>query len=169
MRGSAGFTIIELLVVFSLIAMLSGIGLVSFVNYSRSQAIIQSANNFKLLITQARFDAISSVKTNIDPYGNKIDCQTQTLQGFEIDVVQLSANSQLNLSQLCSNLSPQLIRSKALPNGVNIDPVNTTCVKITFNALSGMPGGVNCAIALKGQNGATKTITVDSGGNVLIQ
>ena len=161
---SKGFTLIELLVVFSLIAVLSGIGLVSFVTYSRSQQVNQSANNIKLLINQARFNALSGVKTNQDINGNTVSCGAASLGGYTINIL---GNSQLEMNQLCTNISPSRIKLLVLPNNITFS-VATTCTQIHFNTLSPTANGAPCSIVLSGF-GQIKTISVDSGGNTSVR
>ena len=161
---NAGFTLIELLVVFSIIAVLSGIGVASFVSYSHSQQVNQTANNIKLLISQARFNALSSVKTNQDLSGNTVTCGADALGGYTINIL---GNSQVELNQLCDNVNPSRIKLLVLPNNLTISG-STTCNQIHFSPLSASAQGAPCNIALTGY-GITKTISVDTGGNISVQ
>ncbi len=159
-----GFTLIELLVVFSIIAVLSGVGIVSFVSYSHSQQVNQTANNIKLLISQARFNALSAVKTNQDLSGNTISCGSESLGGYTINIL---GNSQIELNQLCASVNPSRIKLLVLPNNLTFSGA-TTCSQIHFSPLSSTANGAPCNIVLTGYN-QTKTIAVDSGGNISVQ
>jgi len=161
---STGLTLIELLVVFSLIAVLSGIGIVSFVTYSHSQQVNQTANNIKLLINQARFNALSAVKTNQDLSGNTISCGASSLGGYTINLL---GNSQIELNQLCENVNPSRIKLMVLPSNLTFAGT-TTCTQLHFSPLSSVTDGAPCNIILTGYS-QTKTITIDSGGNISIQ
>ncbi len=164
LSNSRGFTLIELLVVFSIIAVLSGIGIVSFVTYSHSQQVNQTGNNIKLLVSQARFNALSAVKTNQDLNGNTISCGSDSLGGYTINML---GNSQMELNQLCENVSPSRIRLLVLPNNLTFSAA-TTCTQVHFSPLSSTVGGAPCNIVVIGY-GQTKTITIDSGGNISVQ
>ena len=159
-----GFTLIELLVVFSIIAVLSGVGIVSFVSHSHSQQVNQTANNIKLLISQARFNALSAVKTNQDLSGNTISCGSESLGGYTINIL---GNSQIELNQLCASVNPSRIKLLVLPNNLTFSGA-TTCSQIHFSPLSSTANGAPCNIVLTGYN-QTKTIAVDSGGNISVQ
>ena len=163
-RTNSGFTLIELLVVFSLIAVLSGIGLVSFVTYSRSQQLNQTANNIKLLINQARSNALSGVKTNQDINGSTVTCGAESLGGYTINVL---GNSQVELNQLCANTNASRIKLVILPSNISFS-VSTTCTQIHFSALSSTANGVPCEIVVSGF-GQIKTVSVDAGGNTSVQ
>ncbi|HEX7041830.1 MAG TPA: prepilin-type N-terminal cleavage/methylation domain-containing protein [Patescibacteria group bacterium] len=62
-KSNLGFTLIELMVVFSLMTILSGVGIASFVNYSRSQAVDNSLKELRTTIYTARSRALSQLKT----------------------------------------------------------------------------------------------------------
>lgn len=159
-----GFTLIEILVVFSVIAILSGIGVASFASYSRSQQLAQSGNNIKLLVSQARFSALSGVKTNQDQSGNTITCGNESLVGYAVTVI---GNNQLELSMECANTSSQTFKTLTIPTGYTFDN-STTCTQIKFDSLSATAGGVPCTIVLGGY-GRSKTITIDIAGNAVVQ
>jgi prepilin-type N-terminal cleavage/methylation domain-containing protein len=159
-----GFTLIELLVVFSIIATLSALGIASFVSYSRTQQVNQVANNLKLLISQARFNSLSSVKTNRDIDGNKVDCGSESLVGFSINVL---GTDQLELNQICSNTNASRIKLIILPDNLTFT-VGTTCSQIQFSTLSSTASGTPCNLVLRGY-GQNKTITIDVLGNTSVQ
>ena len=160
----SGFTLIELLVVFSLIAVLSGLGLVSFVAYSRSQQVNQTANNLKLMINEARSHALSGVKTNQDITRATINCSGQSLSGYSINII---GNSELDISQLCTNTIPALIKRYNVPTNISL---SGSCTQINFDALTTTASGapLPCTVVVSGYN-QSKTLTVDSVGNVSIQ
>jgi prepilin-type N-terminal cleavage/methylation domain-containing protein len=163
-----GFTLIELLVVFSIIAVLSALGMVSFVSYSRTQQVNQVANNLKLLISQARFNALSSVKTNHDPDGNTVNCGNESLAGYSVNLL---GNDRLELNQICTNTNPFRIKLIVLPANLTFTNSAATCTQIHFDSLSSTATGVPtlpCSIILHGYN-QDKTISVDVSGNTSVQ
>lgn len=163
-KRQAGFTLIELLVVFSVIAILSAIGIAAFVSYSRSQQVVQTANNLKLLISQARFNALSVVKTNRDSSGTTISCGVEALSGYSVGVI---GGDSLELTQECANSSTQRIKLIELPTGLGFG-TGTSCDRIHFSSLSSSASGVPCDLVVEGF-GQTKTISIDAIGNTTLQ
>lgn len=73
-----GFTLIEVLVAFSLIAVISALGFASFSSYSRRQIVYQAAEEFKEAVTIARFNAISNLRES---------CNTgDTLNNYTVNI-----------------------------------------------------------------------------------
>lgn len=159
-----GFTLIELLVVFSIIAVLSGLGIASFAAYSRSQQVNQTANNIKLLVSEARFNSLSAVKKITDDSGNEVTCGNETLNGYSITVI---GNNELEFDLECTNVNPTRVKLMDLPNGLTFSAA-TTCTTIGFATLSSTANGIPCNLVLVG-NGYTKIILIDAVGNVTIQ
>lgn len=160
--NGAGFTLIEILVVFTIITVLSGIGILSLVVYGRTQQISQTASNIKLLIGQAKFNSLSAVKTNTSDAGAQVTCGTDSLDGYVIDVIGENA---IDLSQVCNGTATR-IKRVTLPQNMEFD-VTTTCTSVSFAPLSGSTSGAPCDIIITGY-GLTKTVSVDLGGNVTI-
>ncbi|OIP57351.1 MAG: hypothetical protein COX79_01250 [Candidatus Levybacteria bacterium CG_4_10_14_0_2_um_filter_36_16] len=166
-----GFSLIELMVVFSLVAIVSGIGLASFVSYSRKQTLTQAAYDFKLTIEVAKFNALSSIKQSSS-------CSGDSLVGYKVVLCAKSlggtcpgSNAPSNFYEIyavCgSGLDNSLVSSKKLPDNVSIVTNDTDCTEIKFDSLSNYITGVPCSIKLQGY-GATQTLSLDSGGNVAI-
>lgn len=158
---SRGFTLLELLVVFSIIGVLAGVGFAAFTNYSRSQALDQAVQDIKIAIEKTKFNAVSSVKPASCTTNNK------TLNGYQI--VFNPGNNSYTIYAICSSEQFQ-ISTKAFPNITMVttgpSPV-TTCTTLSYNTLSGYEGAA-CNIVISGY-GRTKQVTVDSGGNAGIQ
>ncbi len=159
-----GFTLIELLVVFSVIATLSSVGIVSLLTYSRSQEVNQSASDIKLLINQARSNALSAVKSERNEQGATIDCGVATLSGYSIERF---TDTALDFNLECTGSAPARIKRLTLPNNLSFG-TGTTCINIFFNSLTTTAAGVPCEIILEGYE-QEKTITVDAIGNVSIE
>lgn len=163
-KQKKGFTLIEILVVFSIVAVLSGIGIASFASYSRTQQLNQTANNIKLLVNQARFNALSAVKTNKDQNGNTVTCGNESFVGYSVSVI---GNDQVKLSLQCTNIGALIAKSMTMPKGYAIGN-GTTCVDIHFDSLSSTGSGIPCQIVLTGYN-MEKIVSVDAAGNASIQ
>lgn len=162
-----GFTLIELLVVFSIVAILSGIGFAAFVSYSRAQQVIQSANNVKLFINEAKFNSLSTVKTVTSKSGAQLTCVGELI-GYRVNVV---GSDQLLITQVCNEVTPpnRLIKTLTLPKGVSITSASplANCSQITFGSLSAIATGTPCYINISGE-GPDRQISVDARGNVAI-
>lgn len=163
-----GFTLIEILVVFTIVAILAGIGIASFVSYSRSQQVNQSAGDIKLLVNHAKFNALSVVKSAPNQSGTIISCQAASLIGYTIDVI---LPDRIVLTQVCDEVTPpnRSIETITLPSGISIVSALPTadCSKVTFNSLSAVVSGTPCAIKISGYS-QQKTIMIDSQGNTSI-
>ncbi len=167
--GQTGFTIIELLVVFALIAILSGIGIASFVSYSRSQELNQVSNDIKLLITQAKFNSLNVVRSVRTESGTTIACgSNESLSGYSVGVV---GTTRLELRQICTVAGSRLVKSIALPQNISFAGASpaTSCTLITFGSLSASVSGVPCVLRVVGFGGQIKTLTIDAIGNVALQ
>src|SRR3989344_5954196 len=88
-KDGAGFTLIELIVVFSIFSILSALGLASFVTYSRAQAVTTERNNLIQTLNVAKSRAQSQVKPST----------CTTLVGYS--VVLDTANERYTLNALC--------------------------------------------------------------------
>ncbi len=151
-----GFTLIELIVVFSVIAILSTIGIASFVNYSRSQSIQTSASNLTLILDLAKSRASSQVKPS--------QC-LGSLNGYQVDILSVTTYS---LSVLCPEV--HLIQTATLPDNGNIKfnlaLGQTTTTSIFFPVItSGVRGAGN--IVLTGYN-QSRWVCIDPSGIIKI-
>lgn len=166
----SGFTIIELLVVFSVIAIISTIGVASFVTYSRAQALQQAANDVASTLNLAKNSASSQLKTfNVN--GQTIQCPTgSVLEGYGVSINISSNNYHLYLA--CSGNNNFAAPINNLPNKVNFasasdpkDPTKTT--NVFFRVLTGgVTGTGNIALVSYGNY---KTVVVSSSGAIQMQ
>ncbi|MBI4091697.1 MAG: type II secretion system protein [Candidatus Levybacteria bacterium] len=162
LRG-VGFTLVELLVVFSLVSIVSGIGFASFASYSRRQVVVQAAANFKQTVDLARFNALSQVKP--------ATCgSTDELSSFKVNVcsnaICQTSGVDYELNVTCAGLE-QVQDTKILPQNITFSDVvgSPTCANITFNTVSGIIIGVPCEIFVNGYGNQIK-IQIDSNGHV---
>ena len=164
LKKTKGFTIIELLVVFTIIALTAGIGFVSLASYSRSQALTQAAANIKQSIDTARFNALSNVKTS--------SC---------IQLVSYSVRFCANSNPACAgalntkgyeiveNCASQsfVISTKELPSNFFFTS-SSTCENVTFNATTAVAStkstSGSCLLFIKGYESSPMQITINSQG-----
>lgn len=78
-KSEMGFTLIELIVVFTLFTILSGVGVASFVTYSRSQGVDNSMKELKTTLYTARSRSLSQLKDV--SCGSNVNLQ---LLGYEV-------------------------------------------------------------------------------------
>jgi prepilin-type N-terminal cleavage/methylation domain-containing protein len=153
-----GFTLIELVVAFSIMAILATVGIASFVSYSKAQSLQQAVNELSTTINTAKANA--AAQTN-----NK--CSGQVLNGYE---VVLSDSSSYALYAIC-NGSENLIKTTSFSQGVHFN-MGSYPIKITFSVLSGgvaiTPPSAN-TIVIKGLVMPDRLITIDQGGNIQVK
>jgi Tfp pilus assembly protein FimT len=146
--AQSGFTIVEILVVFSIFVMVTTAGMVSFRQYSTHQILETSAADLISFIGHVRTSAVSQVIES--------PCVSQ-LQSYNIKIV---GSSNYEMWVYCNSSSYQ-VRSRSLPNDVVFDSGTTS--EISFAAGRGTsPGGV---IRLRGAF-STKILQIDTAGNV---
>lgn len=150
-----GFTLIELIVVFTVIAILSVIGVAAFVSYGRVQALETAASELKSTLFLAKSRAISQVN-------DICISKAQILDGYEVDLSTLANSYQLKVR--CSGFFYPVYPTTYLPKNISFDSLKTTSISIFFPVISSGVKGAG-TIYLTGY-GNTKTITVDSIGGI---
>ncbi|OGH13428.1 MAG: hypothetical protein A3H50_00090 [Candidatus Levybacteria bacterium RIFCSPLOWO2_02_FULL_37_10] len=151
---SSGFTLIELIVVLSVAAVISLIGIASFVSYSQQQSINTAAADIANMFSLAKSRAASQVKPS--------SC-SGALNGYRISIPDIASKT-YQLDAVCSS-GDSLILTNTLPSNISFGSANSTI--FTFYVLTGgfTMNGLDGTIVLSGF-GKSKTITVDSLGNV---
>lgn len=147
-----GFTLIELIVVFSAISILSTIGIASFVNYSRSQALQTSATDLVNTLNLAKSRALSQVKPS--------QCTSQdALSGYQVNVLN---NSTYNISVICGGT--HTVATITLPTNITFDLAQTTANSVFFPIISsGVQGTGAIDMTAYGQS---RCIVVNPGGTI---
>lgn len=161
-QNSAGFTLIELMVVLSVTAILGTLGIVGFNNYNQAQTLQISTNEVVTMLNLAKSRAQSQIKigTNCANQGNSLD-------SYSVTIVQNSYGLAIHCSNGLNNLS-DIIYSKTVPNDISFDLSLTSPTTYSFPVLTGgvVAGG---QIALKNKNNNYKCISINSLGGVSIQ
>jgi len=150
-----GFTLIELVVVLSVIAILSTVGIAAFVNYSRTQTLNTAVLDLVSMLNVAKSRSMSQVK----PAGG--DCVTHSLDGYKVTI---SPPQSYNLDAVCEGFSAEIEREN-LP--VNISFEEGIQTQFLFRTLTGgveSPG----TITINGYN-KIKTITIYSDGRIIME
>lgn len=154
---SRGFTLIELIVVFSVIAIISTIGVAAFVGYSRTQTLNQAAIDLATNLNTAKSRASSQIKPSAQ-------CTSATvLNGYSVTVNTSARTYSLNV--VCSGITFALTTT-TLPTGISFNSGSATPPTTTTNVFfailtSTVTGTGNIVLAGYSQ---TKVITIDSLG-----
>lgn len=149
-RLKKGFTLIELVLVFSVIGIITAIGISSFGSYNNSQQFETGLAEFSNFLSITRSKAISQVKPSV--------C-TGTLEGYRVAVTISGSNYEQDV--LCGGSVFTLTRKK-LPDQLTF--MSGSIANISFDVSTGTvlsPG----SIAITGF-GKTKTVMVDKIGNI---
>lgn len=157
----SGFTLIEILVATTLIAILTSIAIPSFTNFTKRQALLQIARQFKSDLREVQTKAISGFcPASSCPQPRQIS----SFCGWGIDV---PANNSYQLclyakvGGLCTTPSCTVSRTVSLPVGTTIDPTGTN---VRFDFVSGKVTNNQVFTFLSGSG--TKDITIGAGGNI---
>lgn len=160
--NNKGFTIIELIVVFSVIAILSTIGVASFVSYSRSQTLVQATNDFVNILNTAKARSAAQIKPS--------QCNSaSTLDGYGVSVNIVPRTYVLNV--ICSGITTTL-STLTLPVNVSFNSATgnppTTTTSIFFSVLTGgVTGAGNVVLSYPSDSGILpKTVTVTPVGGI---
>lgn len=150
-----GFTLIELIVVFSVIAILSIMGIVAFVAYSRTQTLNAGVLDVVTMLNLARSRALSQVKPD------NCEATSLPLNGYEFIILN---NTTYRVSANCGVDQQFTIETKQLPRGVTFSD-SSLGGSVLFYVIS---GGVNdsLTITINESGSPKKDIIVDSIGSI---
>ncbi len=150
-----GFTLIELVVVFSISAIISTVSLAAFSSYSSSQVYRTAVSDFVSMLNSARSKSVSQVKPE--------QCSGSSLDGYQVSIDEVSSNYQLNV--ICGgSISLPVIESRTLPEGVMFGSGSVSSIRFEVSS-----GAVNSESILTVEGfGKANTVTVDTTGFVNI-
>jgi prepilin-type N-terminal cleavage/methylation domain-containing protein len=174
-KSQEGFTLIELVVVFTVIAILSTIGTVSFVSYSRSQTLNQAANDLMQTLNTAKSLSGSQLKI-LSKNGISWQCQdSQTLNGYGVLISTTNRYYSLYIECIRGEVKTQYPDPGSsndwrtpLPNSVSFDASSTNITNVFFPILSGGIISNGDSIVLSSY-GNMKTIRVGNGYISILQ
>ena len=146
------FTLIELIIVFALIGLLTSLGIASYSAYNGTQSVQSGAADMQNILRTAQSRAISQVKPT--------SCGTNPLTGYQVDITVNSQN--FTLSAMCG--TKQVISSRRLP--ANVLFANGSTTSVLFSLASGTVDTAG-TIIINGY-GKTKTITINKTGSVSV-
>lgn len=155
-QSSFGFTLIEIIVVFSIMTILSTAGIAAFVSYSRSEAVNAVAQDIVSMLNTAKSRASSQVKPTASPPCGEAG-QGRTLDGYGV-VISVSSRN-YKLVAVCGGLEYEIPNeNKSFPTNIYISTVSDP-VRLTFRILT---GGVDGALPT---TGTAVTVGYDTGIN----
>jgi prepilin-type N-terminal cleavage/methylation domain-containing protein len=172
LSNKKGFTLIELIVVFTVIAILSTIGTVSLVSYSRTQTLNQATSDLVQTLNTAKSLSASQLKT-LNKNGKTWQClDTETLSGYGVGINK-TGNGGYNYylyircaaNEITHNNTSVEWQTK-FPSDVIFDQNLTTATDIFFPVLSGgiITTGGNKVILKSVYGGIlSKTINLQNG------
>lgn len=165
-KASAGFTLIELMVVFSMGIVISAVGFASFSSYSKKQTVEQAASDLKQTIEKTKYNSTNGVKPD--------KCGSDPLQYYTFYLDSTSRKYGIN----CEDPAPPTpYFEKKLPSGLSFSNYSScqaspVCTSIRFYTLSGKVAVFSgttpvtkCDIVISGNDNCVK-LTVDEDGNV---
>jgi len=151
---SKGFTLVELIVVFSVVAIITSAGLASFAAYGNQQSLQIAGADVLSFLQTARSRAISQIKPS--------SCAAATLDSY--DVTFTVPGSDYALNAVCDGAEFP-IGTKTLPSKLQFKSGSDT--KISFQVLDGTANNSTVTI-INRSGGISKVITVDNIGNIKI-
>ncbi|MBP7859702.1 prepilin-type N-terminal cleavage/methylation domain-containing protein [Patescibacteria group bacterium] len=152
------FTLIEVLVVVSIMGVLAAFVMPSVGNFNESNIASQTIQNIASDIESTKFKAISGATYNsvLADWGIYVNClgsnNQYSLNGYAIGTYTVHDGSSI---------------VKTLPSGFTFNASTTTCNStLKFNRISGISSQV-FNIGISSASGIIKSITVNSNGSVL--
>ena len=157
--SSKGFTIIELLVVFSVISIIAGVGFATFSSYSDSQSLTDSIRKLQTLVEDGKNSSLSGVIPKVTVAGAPISC-TNSVSEYRVGICDAPGN--------CN--TGGVLKTGNFPSEVSYGQTTVeSCQTISFRSLTGEvvldPAGNTCDIEI-GNGESTRSFTVDSSGNL---
>jgi len=162
-----GFTLIELIVAVTIMAVLSSFGIAGFINYGQTQSLNSATQDFVTALQSAKAATASQVKPS--------SCaSTGTFEGYQITISTASNTNSYTIGPVCGGIYDTLSsRTTILPANGNISFSNITTAKITFHPITGTasfePVSTNNyfdTILRESQSGSTKTVRIYSDGRI---
>ena len=149
----SGFTLIELVVVFTIIGIMTALGIASFSSFNGSQSVQVGASDVSNMISTAKSRSISQVKPP--------QCVGKTLNGYQVNVTALGPA--YTLSVICGGTT-YVIDTKDLPFQVTF--ANGSTASVLFAVSTGSVSAP-ATITVSGY-GRTKVISVSTTGNISV-
>jgi len=170
-----GFTLLELLVVFSVVSVLAGSGFASFVSYSKKQVLDQAAADIKTGIDTAKFNAISRVKPTVFPCSPSTPLNKYRIKICGSGVSCSSASNLYEIDAACSvNGTPtwtDVLTSKKRNSTLTSTIASAECgvssgIVMQFSVLKGIDAPCRVVVT---DGTSSRTVCIDGGGNTSVK
>lgn len=145
-----GFTLIELMVVFAFIAILTSLGIAAYSTYNSSQEVQSSASDVESILNTAKSRSLTQVIPTA--------CANNPITGYQVDIT--VGGKQYTLSAICG--TKQIITTDNLPPNVVFGPGSTGS---TFFAIESGIVAAQATINVTGY-GQTRTVTINTEGSI---
>lgn len=156
-KPAFGFTLIEILVTISLIGILSSVGIASYIGFSRSQQVLQTARK----VVQDLRLAQSMAANNQKPQSPAL---CGTLSGYTF---RISGNNYYIDVNCLNPVYDNLYRTDTIPSGFTHTGFNKVFFQILNRGITCTPNADPCQLTINGNN-LSKIVNVGTGGAIKI-
>jgi len=172
----SGFTLVELIIVFSIITLLSLIGIASLVTFAREQTLAQTYGDVRTALVVARSQTVSQVNKPTQcqsgascacPAGSQFNgyevlfCCVSSGQGCPVCYSQ-GSSERIEVNIRCG-ANAFTVSTTAFPQGVSVDSQNTTSRSFLFTPITGVVQG-HGTVTIENTNDNSRSIVVTSQG-----
>lgn len=155
MRKNSGFTVIEIVVVFAIVAVLSTIGIASFVTYNQTQILQNAESQLKSTLNLAKSRAFSQAKPG--------QCASMVLNGYRVTIS--FSNRSYTFEAICNGLS-QNPKTTTLHPDLRFDATLTNPTSYFFPVIVGGVQVQNEGTIVFTGYGQVRTIRIDPTGGI---
>jgi prepilin-type N-terminal cleavage/methylation domain-containing protein len=165
-----GFTLVELLIVVSVIAIMSSLGIAAYVNFNRTQIIVQTTDKIisDLRLAQSLASNNQRPTRPDDPTDKQGFCGSAALSGYSF---RITGDHSYGLFAVCSStpLSEMNIHSVTVPSVIHLTPLDWRAdFKVLRQGVSFSRPGTNITVGNE-FNKPVKEIIVGEGGEIRLK
>jgi prepilin-type N-terminal cleavage/methylation domain-containing protein len=155
-KKSRGFSLIELLVVISIMMLVLGGGIATYMSFNEKQTVLEATNQLRSYLLQAQSKARNGVMINC----------TLPLKGYRVSFTNIATPLTINVQELCDDGTPQgvvgSITTHELPQGVSISNF-----VVTYKVLhGGIVENANSIDVTVSRNNRTYQFAIKNGGEL---
>lgn len=163
-RSERGFTLIEILIVMTIIGILFGVGYASYRDFSRRQTLIGIAKQIQGDLRLAQQMSLSGEKTEA--------CNGKELSGIGFGITKGTAPPYYRIRIICGYDAAgnyPIFKTYSLPLGFTYNESTFSPNPILFKVLgqgTNIPSGQTATLTIQDPFGNAATVTIDSGGSI---